>query len=100
MICNREEPVSAVGIGKHGWNAGHDVYFFPPRGRSQVKWQFLQIAFSVLYLCFFPLLLSSALIPCPDSQEPSDTLHCSALYNLFRKTLLHILEGSGLEHRP
>lgn len=53
MICNREEPVSAVGIGKHGWNAGHDVYFFPPRGRSQVKWQFLQIAFSVLYLCFF-----------------------------------------------
>lgn len=54
-VCNREAPRSAVGIGKHSRDAGHDVYFFPPRGRSQVKWQFLQIAFSVLYLCFFPL---------------------------------------------
>lgn len=55
VICNREVPRSAVGIGKHDWDAGHDVYFFPPRGRSQVKWQFLQIAFSVLvfFLTFF-----------------------------------------------
>lgn len=37
VICNREAPRSAFVAGKHGWEAEHDVCFFPPRGRSWVK---------------------------------------------------------------
>lgn len=69
-------------------------------GGHRLSGNFFKLHFQFFTCVFFPLLLSSALIPCPDSQEPSDTLHCSALYNLFSKTLLHILKGSGLEHRP
>lgn len=54
VICNTEEPRSAVGIGKHGWNAGHDVYFFPPGGGHRLSGNFSKLHFQFFTCVLFP----------------------------------------------